>query len=358
MASDHRLLSTVRHLGQERREDAYRAPEDGGAEATGEPWPVDAAFSLAGATAWLNTRPLTGADLRGRVVAINFCTFTCINWLRQLPHVRAWERAYRPHGLVVIGVHSPEFSFEHDVESVRRELDARQIGYPVAVDNRFRIWRSFDNHFWPALYLVDATGRLRHSTAGEGGYEETDGVLRQLLGEAGAADLVPPPAPTEVHGSESPADWDTLRSTETYLGSDRTSGLASSPLPVPGRSQVHAEPPRLRVGQWALTGRWTVDREFAVCEQAGGRLTYRFQARDLHLVAGPGGAAGGVRFRVRLDGREPGADHGVDVDPSGAGRISEARMHQLIRQRGPVDGRTFEIEFLDPGAESYAFTFG
>lgn len=357
MGSDNRLLSSGGRLDQTARDDADQAADRGAAAATDDLWPVEADFSLAGATGWLHSRPLTGADLRGRVVMINFCTFTCINWLRQLPHVRAWERAYRTHGLVVIGVHSPEFSFEHDVASIRRELQAHDVGYPVAIDNHFAVWRSFRNHYWPALYLVDAAGRLRHHTVGEGGYEETEAVLRQLLTEAGAADLGPEPPPIEAHGSEAAADWDTLRSAETYLGSDRTYGFASSPELVPGRPQAYQAPTRLRVGHWALSGRWTVDPEAAVADEAGGRLTCRFHARDLHLVAGPGRGPG-VDYRVLLDGREPGADHGVDVDPSGVGRISEARMHQLVRQRGPVDSRTFDIEFLDPGVEGYAFTFG
>ena len=264
---------------------------------------------------------------------INFWTCTCINWLRQLPYVRAWEDAYRSHGLVVVGVHSPEFSFEHEVDNVRRAADQRSIRYPVAIDNHFAVWRSFHNHYWPALYLVDASGRLRHHSFGEGGYEETEGMIRRLLAESGAQDLGPEQFPVQGEGVEAAAQWDSLRSAETYLGFDRTFGFASSPGVQPDRPVSYGTPARLRLGHWALSGSWTVGAESSALCEAGGRLACRYEARDLHLVmAPPTGEA--VRFRVLLDGREPGADHGIDVDSLGQGTLSEPRMHQLVRRRG------------------------
>ncbi len=355
MVSDDRLLSTSRRSRELFHGDSVRG-EDRGPDDADDLWPVGEDFSLSGATDWLGSPPLTGPDLRGRVVLVNFWTFTCINWLRQLPYVRAWEEAYRDHGLVVIGVHSPEFSFEHDLDSVRRAVDSMSIRYPVAVDNHFAVWRSFRNHFWPALYLVDAGGRLRHHAFGEGRYEETEGIIRQLLREAGAGDIGPEPA-VDGQGIEAPADWDTLRSAETYLGYERTAGFASTPVVLPDRPRAYAAPPRPRLGHWGLSGTWTVRREFAAAQEAGGRLTCRFQSRDVHLVAAPPSGAE-VPFRVSLDGRPPGPDHGVDVDAQGHGTIAEPRLHQLIRRRGPVDAGTVDIRFDQPGVEVYAVTFG
>jgi thiol-disulfide isomerase/thioredoxin len=358
MATDHDLTALTRRLGQRFRDGVRRAEDRGTVEDADVLWPVDAEFSLAGATGWLNSSPLTGADLRGRVVLVNFWTFTCINWLRAMPYVRAWQEAYGSSGLVVVGVHSPEFSFEHDVEGVRRAARDRSIGYPIAIDNDFAVWRSFHNHYWPASYLVDAGGRLRHHTFGEGGYEETDEVIRRLLVEAGAGDLPPSPEP-EARGVEVAADWDTLRSPETYLGYDRTSGFAGSGgLVVTGRPHVWSPPDRMRVGHWALSGSWTVAREASVAQEAGVRVVCRFEARDVHLVMAPppGGAAG--RFRVLLDGRAPGPDHGGDVDADGRGTLTEPRLHHLVRRTGTVVPSTVEVEFLDPGAGVYAFTFG
>jgi thiol-disulfide isomerase/thioredoxin len=358
MASEDRPLSVARRLAHRLDRDVPRAQDRGLADGTDAFWPVDADFSLAGATEWVNSPPLTGADLRGRVVLVNFWTYTCINWLRQLPYVRAWEAAYRAAGLVVVGVHSPEFSFEHDVDNVRRAVADRAIRYPVAVDDSFAVWRSFRNHYWPAVYLVDASGRLRHHTFGEGRYEETEQIVRRLLEESGAGDLPPAPVPVDALGVEAAADWDTLRSAETYLGYDRTSGFASSPALAPDRPRDYAAPERLRLGHWALAGGWTIRREAAASQEPGGRLACRFQARDLHLVAAPGAAGAAVRYRVHLDGREPGVHSGVDVDGSGDGVLAEPRMHQLVRREGTIDAGTFEIEFLDAGAEVYAVTFG
>jgi thiol-disulfide isomerase/thioredoxin len=358
MTSNDHLLSTLRRLGQRFQRDPVRAQDRGPADDADALWPVEAQFSLAGATGWLNSPPLTAADLRGRVVLINFWTYTCINWLRELPYVRAWEDSYRSHGLVVIGVHSPEFSFEHDVDNVRSAAQDRSIGYPIAIDNHFAVWRSFHNHYWPAVYLVDAGGRLRHHSFGEGGYEETETVLRQLLTEAGAGDLGPEPVWVDAVGVEAAADWDTLRSAETYLGYDRTFGFASPGGLVAGRPHIYSAPARLRRGHWALSGSWTIGSESTALNESGGRLSCRFQARDLHLVVAPAVRGSAVRFRVLLDGRHPGADHGIDVDISGHGTITEPRLYQLIRRRGPVTDSTVEIEFPDPGVEVYAFTFG
>ncbi len=355
MTSDH-LLPT-RRRGRDPHPGGLRAEDRGDADGADALWPVGERFSLAGATEWINSAPLRGADLRGRVVVVGFWTLTCINWLRQLPYLRAWDEAFRDAGLVVVGVHSPEFSFERDVAEVRRAVAARAIRYPVAVDEHFTVWRSFANHFWPALYLVDAQGRLRHHVFGEGGYDTTEAVLRELLAEAGAGDLGPEPVPVDARGVEAPADWDSLRTAETYLGLDRMTGFASPGRPVADRPHAYAAPERLRSGHWALTGAWTIGREASVSEDPGGRLSCRFTARDLHLVVAPPPGAQ-VRFRLTLDGRPPGADAGEDVDPAGEGRITEPRLYQMVRQRGPVDGRTAEIEFLDPGAGVYAFTFG
>jgi thiol-disulfide isomerase/thioredoxin len=358
MATGDHLLSGARRLGQRSQRDTFLAEDRGPADGTDALWPVQAEFSLAGATDWLNSPPLTGADLRGRVVLINFWTYTCINWLRSLPYVRAWEETYRSQGLVVIGVHSPEFSFEQDVDAVRRAAQDRSIGYPIAIDNHFAVWRSFHNHYWPAVYLVDARGRLSHHSFGEGGYEETEMVLRQLLADAGAGDLGPDLMTVDAHGVEAAADWDTLRSPETYLGHARTSGFASPGGVVPDRPHAYSSPSRLRLGHWAVSGRWTIGSESTASNEPGGHLACRFHARDLHLVMAPVARGSAVRFRVLLDGREPGADHGIDVDPEGRGTLTEPRLHQLLRRRSPVTAGTVKIEFLDPGVEVYALTFG
>ncbi len=321
--------------------------------------PVEGSLpSLAGATEWLNSPPLTAADLRGHVVLFDFCTYTCINWLRTLPYVRAWAEKYADHGLVLIGVHTPEFDVEHDLDNVRRALKDLRVDYPVAVDNDYAIWSAFDNHYWPALYFADAQGRIRHHRFGEGDYEQSEMILQQLLAEAGSSGVGHDLVTVDASGPEVAADWASLRSPENYLGYQRTENFAASDGAVAGTPQVYAAPARLRLNHWALDGDWTVQAQETVLNEAGGRIAYRFHARDLHLVMGPAARGTPARFHVRLDGQPPGAAHGTDVDDQGNGTVTEPRLHQLIRQPGPVGERTFEITFLDPGVHAYAFTFG
>jgi thiol-disulfide isomerase/thioredoxin len=313
--------------------------------------------ALDGATGWLNSEPLTPEALRGRVVLVDFWTYTCINWLRTLPYVRAWADAYRDRGLVVLGVHTPEFSFEQDIGNVRRAVESMGITYPVALDSDYAIWRAFANHYWPALYFVDAAGRIRHHVFGEGDYDRSETVIRELLAEAGADLAGQPFVSVAADGVEAAADWDDLATGETYLGDDRGTGFAS-PEPQADQRREYTVPSRLRLNHWALSGSWTLGSEAVVLDEAGGRIAFRFHARDLNLVMGPviRGASG--RFRVHLDGRPPGDAHGVDVDEQGDGVVADQRLYQLIRQPLPVADRQFEIEFLDPGMQAVVFTFG
>ena len=293
--------------------------------------------SLDGATEWVGSEPLTPEGLRGRVVLVNFWTLTCINWLRQEPYVRAWSQAYRDDGLVVIGVHTPEFQFEHVVDDVRRATKERDIDYPVAVDSDYGVWQAFANHYWPALYFVDRDGIIRDEHFGEGRYEESERVIQRLLG------IEREPISVEGVGVEAAADWDHLRTPESYLGSARGENLASAE--------------RLRLNEWALTGEWTVGPENVVLDEAGGSIVFRFHARDANLVLAPG-ASRPIPFRVRLDGEAPGGSHGVDVDADGNGVLADGRLYQLVREPGTVRERTLEITFLEPGAAAYVFTFG
>jgi thiol-disulfide isomerase/thioredoxin len=321
--------------------------------------PVEGSMpSLAGATEWLNSPPLTAAGLRGSVVLVEFWTYTCINWLRTLPYVRAWAQHYQDRGLVVIGVHTPEFDFEHDLDNVRRAVKDLRVDYPVAVDNDYAIWSAFDNHYWPALYFVDAHGQIRHHQFGEGRYEESEMLLQQLLTEAGSGGIGRDLVSVDAGGVEAAADWGSLRSPENYLGYERTDNFASSNGAVLDTPHVYAAPAGLRLNHWALAGDWTVGRGAVALNQAGGRIAYRFQARDLHLVMGPAARGMPVRFRVLIDGQPPGAAHGTDVDDQGNGTVTDPRLYQLVRQPGPVTDRTFEVIFLDPGVQAYAFTFG
>jgi thiol-disulfide isomerase/thioredoxin len=321
--------------------------------------PVEGSLpSLDGATGWLNSPPLTAAELRGKVVLVQFWTYTCINWLRTLPYVRAWAQKYQDRGLVVIGVHTPEFDVEHDLDNVRRAVTDLRVGYPVAIDNDYAIWTAFDNHYWPALYVVDAQGQIRHHRFGEGGYEESEMILKQLLTDAGSGGIGHDLVAVDARGVEAPADWDSLRSPENYTGYARTENFASPGGAVLGKRHAYTAPAELRRNHWALSGDWTMEEQATTLKEANGQIAYRFHARDLHLVMGPAAQGSSVRFRVLLDGQPPGAAHGTDIDDQGNGTLTEPRLHQLIRQPGPVTDRTLEINFLDPGAQAYAFTFG
>lgn len=312
---------------------------------------------LDGATGWLNSPPLTAAGLRGKIVLVNFWTYTCINWLRQLPYVRAWAEKYQNHGLVVVGVHTPEFPFERNIENVRRAAKEMRVDYPIALDSNYTVWQAFANHYWPALYFVDAQGHIRHHHFGEGQYEQSEMILQQLLIEAGSGDISQELVSVDADGIEAAADWDTLRSPENYLGYDRTANFASPGDLVFNTRQVYSAPQRLWLNEWALVGDWTVERQASVLNTASGRIANRFHARDLHMVMGPAREEP-VRFRVLIDGEPPGAAHGLDVDEQGYGTVSEQRLYQLLRQPYPIADRLFEIEFLDPDVEAYAFTFG
>jgi thiol-disulfide isomerase/thioredoxin len=307
--------------------------------------------SLGGATGWLNSEPLSPAELRGRVVLVNFWTFTCINWLRQEPYVRAWSQAYRDDGLVVIGVHTPEFSFEHELERVRQAVAERGIDYPVALDNDYGIWGAFDNHYWPALYFVDRDGVIRDTHFGEGRYEQSERVIQRLLG------IEREPVLVESLGVEAQADWEQLRTPETYLGYRRGGQFGSPGGAAFGERRSYELPERLRLNSWAIAGDWTIGREKVVLDEVGGSIAYRFHARDAHLVLSHG-ADEPIPFRVLLDGEAPGPSHGVDVDADGSGLLRKGRLYQLVREHGDVRERTLEITFLDRGAEAYAFTFG
>jgi thiol-disulfide isomerase/thioredoxin len=314
--------------------------------------------SLAGATGWLNSQPLPQAELRGNVVLVDFWTYTCINWLRTVPYIRAWAHKYNDHGLVVVGVHTPEFSFERDADNVRRAVRDTDITYPIAVDSDYAIWDAFGNNYWPALYFVDAHGHIRHHHFGEGEYAQSEMTIQQLLGEAGASGFDRHLVSVEGQGAEAGAEWATLWSAENYLGQLRTENFASPDPPVLDRPRDYPVPERLALNQWAPSGNWTMGTEAAVVNEPNGRIAYSFHARDLHLVMGPVARNGHPRFRVLLDGQAPGAAHGVDVDDDGFGAVTDQRLYQLIRQPPPITDRRFEIEFLDPGVEAYAFTFG
>jgi thiol-disulfide isomerase/thioredoxin len=295
--------------------------------------------ALDDAPVWLNSEPLTAEGLRGRVVLVDIWTYSCVNWLRTLPYVRAWAERYADRGLVVIGAHCPEFGFEHDLDNVRHATRELGVDYPVVIDNDFAIWRSFDNHYWPAVYLVDRDGRVGFHHFGEGNYQETERAIQQLLG------IDEQTVSVDAGGLAEAADWDTLGTGETYVGYGRGVGRVDSPA-------------QLALNQWALSGDWTVEEESAALSAAGGSVTFRFQARDLNLVLAPPTAGAPVPFTVLLDAQPPGDDHGLDVNGSGEGSLDEPRMYQLVRQRARAADRTFEITFLHPGVRAYVFTFG
>jgi Thioredoxin like C-terminal domain/AhpC/TSA family len=314
--------------------------------------------SLEGATEWINSPPLTPADLRGKVALFDFCTYTCINWLRTLPYIRAWAERYHDDGLVMVGVHAPEFSFEKDLENVREALKQMRVTYPIAVDSDHAIWEAFANQYWPALYFVDAEGRIRHHRFGEGDYDRSEIVIQQLLAEAGAEGIESELVSVDPQGPEVAADWGSLGSGETYLGYRRTDGFAFPGGLTPNEARVYEIPDRLQRNHWALAGDWRATPEAVVLNEPNGRIARHFEARDLHVVMGPPARGSSVRFRVFIDGEPPGAAGGGDVDADGFGQLDQQRMYQLIRQHGPITDRLFEIEFLDAGAEVFAFTFG
>ena len=315
--------------------------------------------SFAGATLWLNSPPLTPQSLRGKVVMVDFWTYSCINCLRALPYVESWYEKYKDHGLVVIGVHAPEFAFEKDPNNVRRAVTDLKITYPVALDNDYAIWQAFNNQYWPAHYFIDATGRIRAHHFGEGNYDESEQIIRTLLTEAGQSNLPPPGmGQTKAVGVQAPPDEAHDQSPETYVGYRRADNFASPGGFTQDQTHLYAAPAALKLNQWALAGSWNVDPEKAVLGASGGKIEFRFYARDLHLVLGPRSDGKPVHFRVTLDGAAPGANHGADTDSSGAGIIDGQRLYQLIRQSGDVGEHVFSIEFLDPGVQAYSFTFG
>ena len=313
--------------------------------------------SLAGATAWLNSDALTPASLRGSVVLVDFWTYTCVNWLRTLPYVRAWATKYRSHGLVVVGAHTPEFGFEHDLDNVRAALRWFGVDWPVAQDNDYGVWQAFHNHFWPAIHLADAQGRIRFHHFGEGEYAATEMAIQRLLMDAGATDIDQNLVMVDPHGLEVAADWRSLQSPETYIGYDQATGFANADDAALDRPHVYA-PFSLGLNAWSLSGSWTVARHAAVANETGARITFRFHARDLNLVMAPSAKGSSLPFRVTLDGRALGDAHGADADARGNGTLNDQRTYQLIRQPGPIVDRTAEIEFLKPGAEAYCLTFG
>jgi cytochrome c biogenesis protein CcdA/thiol-disulfide isomerase/thioredoxin len=312
---------------------------------------------LSGAVEWLNSPPLTREGLKGKVVLIDFWTYSCINCLRSIPYVKAWAEKYKDHGLVVIGVHTPEFAFERKVSNVRAAVADLKIEYPVAIDNEYGIWRAFDNQFWPAHYFIDARGRIRYHHFGEGEYDESERVLQRLLAEAGDKDYSTDFVTVSASGAQAAPDTNDVRSPETYIGYNRADNFVSPGGLVPDERHDYAEV-SLALNQWSLAGDWTVGAEEGLLNKPGGRIAYRFHARDLHLVLGPAANNEPVRFRVTIDGAPPGEDHGADIDTNGRGMVDGQRLYQLIRQNGAISDRTFEIEFLDPGVQAYAFTFG
>jgi thiol-disulfide isomerase/thioredoxin len=313
---------------------------------------------LGGAVAWLNSPPLTRESLKGKVVLVDFWTYSCINCLRALPYVEAWSTKYKNDGLVVIGVHTPEFAFEKDRSNVEKAVHDLGVTYPVAVDSQYAIWRAFDNKYWPAHYFIDAKGRIRYHHFGEGEYDVSEKVIQQLLAEAGDKNYAKGTVDVAAKGVQAAPSFADVKSQETYVGYKRSENFISKDPIVEDKKKTYVAPGRLSLNQWGLNGSWTVGEEMAVLQSAPGKIVFRFHARDLHLVLGPAKGGKVVRFKVKLDGAEPGDDRGADVSSEGSGTVYENRLYQLIRQKGPVEDRTFEIEFLDPGVQAFAFTFG
>jgi len=311
-----------------------------------------------GATGWLNSPPLSSEGLRGKVVLVDFWTYTCINWLRTLAYVRAWAQKYEEDGLVVIGVHTPEFPFERNVDNITWAARDMSVEYPIAIDSDYRVWRAFDNRYWPAAYIADAGGKIRHHQFGEGGYDECERVIQRLLRDAGRDGVTDDLVSVAPTGFEVQADWADLQTPETYLGYEQAQNFESPDGVGYDEPRTYFVPEPLRLNRWALSGDWTIERGSSVLNAAGGGITFRFHARDVHLVMGPRSSGTSVAFRVLLDGEPPGDSHGLDVDEQGQGTLVKQRLYQLVRVAGPIEDRTFEISFLDPGAEALAFTFG
>jgi cytochrome c biogenesis protein CcdA/thiol-disulfide isomerase/thioredoxin len=324
-----------------------------------EELPVEGALpSLSGAVEWLNSKPPSAEDLKGKVVLVDFWTYSCINCLRAIPYVRAWAEKYRDHGLVVIGVHAPEFAFERNIDNVKKAVATLGIKYPVAVDNDYKIWRAFDNEYWPAHYFIDAKGQIRHHHFGEGEYDESERVIQKLLAEAGDSGVPTGLVDVKASGAEAASDKADVESPETYIGYDRIDHFVSPGGPVQDKSHVYTAAASPQLNDWSLTGNWTIGNEKALLNDKDGSIVYRFHARDLHLVLGPGADDKPVRFTVTIDGKVPGPAHGMDVDADGSGTVTAQRLYQLVRDPGSVADHTFEIRFLDPGVQAYAFTFG
>ena len=313
---------------------------------------------LDGAVQWLNSPPLDAQALKGKVVLVDFWTYSCINCLRTLPYLKAWAEKYRDQGLVVIGVHAPEFAFERNVGNVTKAMKDLGINYPVAIDNEFRIWRAFNNEYWPAHYFADAQGRIRYHHFGEGAYAESERVIQQLLREAGAAKVADGLINASAEGVQLAPDMNEVQSPETYVGYQRAEHFVAETRLTPDKVTTYNPVSQLALNDWSLEGQWNVGPERATSSAPAGRIVYRFHARDLHLVLGPGADGKPVRFKVLIDGKAPGEAHGTDVAPDGSGNVTEQRLYQLVRQSGAVTDRTFSIEFLDPGVSAYAFTFG
>jgi cytochrome c biogenesis protein CcdA/thiol-disulfide isomerase/thioredoxin len=324
----------------------------------GSEFPVEGTMpSLRGATAWLNSPPLTPQELRGKVVLVDFWTYSCINCLRSLPYIEAWARKYKDHGLVVIGIHAPEFAFEEDIDNVRRAVRDLGVTYPVALDNDLKIWQAFNNEYWPAHYFIDAQGRIRHHHFGEGEYDESERVIQTLLNEAGYANVPGGIVNPHAGGALAAADNSEMQSPETYVGYARGENFVSG-TPVQDSPHLYVTPAAPELNQWGLGGNWTIGKQATVLDSAPGTIIFRFHARDLHLVLGAAAGNKPVHFRVTIDGKPPGDAHGVDTDAAGNGTVTEQRLYQLIRQKGAITDHTFAIEFLDPGVQAFAFTFG
>ncbi len=332
---------------------AHHLPGDTGELPVEGPLP-----SFSGATSWLNSEPLTPEGLRGRVVLIDFWTYTCVNWLRTLPYVRAWDAKYAAHGLTTIGVHTPEFDFEHDIDNIITQARALDVPYSIAVDSDYGVWSAFDNHYWPAVYIADAEGRIRYHHFGEGEYAMQEMVIQQLLLEAGAEDVDLDLVSVDQVGLEVAADYATLRSPETYLGYGQARGMTSPDGLRADEAHDYAPPETLRLNEWAPSGGWSISRRAAIATEPSARLAFRFQARDVNLVMGPATRGAEIPFQVSLDGEPATGATGTDVDADGRSVVSEQRTYQLIRQTGPITERLVEIEFLERGAELFCFTFG